>query len=128
MKCRAVMVPSRLKDFFILCWTVLLISSPLRAQVVTGIPPFSSVTPSTFDTVDNGNLNVVFCIPVVTKAGQGMTFQYCLAYNNSVWNKYNSVGNLVWTPTGGWGWGGASSGSTGFCVVFRAAGVVLRCW
>jgi RHS repeat-associated protein len=82
-------------------------------QVVTGFPPFSSQTPSTFDTVNNANLNVFFAIPVVSKAGRGMPFQYTLVYNSSVWSKWNSAGNLAWTPVPGWGWGGASSATTG---------------
>jgi len=41
------------------------------AQVSTGAPPFSSVGGGPFDTVNLGNLNVHFSIPVMHKAGRG---------------------------------------------------------
>jgi hypothetical protein len=97
-----------------LLMAVLLSASVAPAQqVVTGLPPFSSSTPSTFDTVNNANLNVLFSIPVVNKAGRGMAFLYSLVYNSSMYSKWNSIGNLVWTPVPGWGWGGESSATTG---------------
>ena len=82
-------------------------------QVMTGLPPFASMTPSTFDTVNDANLNVFFAIPVVAKAGVGMPFQYSLAYNNSVWVEYTSSGTAGWTPNGNWGWGAGSSANAG---------------
>ena len=82
-------------------------------QPITGFPPFSSATPSTFDAVNDADLNVSFSIPAVNKAGRGMPFQYSLVYNSSVWSKWNSTGNLVWTPVSGRGWGNANSGTTG---------------
>ena len=42
------------------------------AQVATGTPPFGSFGGGPFDTVNLGNLNVHFGIPVVNKAGRGM--------------------------------------------------------
>jgi RHS repeat-associated protein len=92
---------------------LLLCALPARAQVVTGSPPFSSSTPSTFDTVNDANLNVSFAVPVVSKAGRGIPFNYSLVYNNSVWVPYNSSGASVWTPVPGWGWGSANSATTG---------------
>jgi hypothetical protein len=82
-------------------------------QVVTGFPPFSSQTPSTFDTVNDADLNVFFAIPVVSKAGRGVPFRYAIAYNSSVWVPYNSSGASVWTPVPNWGWGSANSATTG---------------
>ncbi len=54
-------------------------------QVTTGIPPFASVRTSTFDTVDNANLNVSFAIPIFHKAGRGLPFDASLFYNSSIW-------------------------------------------
>ena len=58
---------------------ICLAASRAPAQVVTGFPPFSSQTPSTFDTVNDANLNASFAIPVVSKAGRGMPFQYSMS-------------------------------------------------
>jgi hypothetical protein len=74
--------------------------APASAQVATGIPPFSSMAPSTFDAVNLTNLNVHFEIPVVHKAGVGLPFNYNLVYDNSVWYPVGTY----WFPTGGWGW------------------------
>lgn len=83
-------------------------------QVATGTPSFGSFTPSSFDTVNNANLNVQFEIPVVNKAGRGLPFSYALAFNSSVWSPYSSSGSNAWTPVANWGWGGITSASTGF--------------
>jgi hypothetical protein len=92
---------------------VLLCALPLRAQVATGVPSFSSFGGGPFDTVDEANGNVSFAVPVVSKAGRGMPFTYSLVYNSSVWVPYNSVGTSVWTPVPYWGWGSANSATTG---------------
>lgn len=84
------------------------------AQVVTGAPPFSSVTPSNFDQVNSANLNVMFSVPIVSKPGRGgMNLNYSLGYNSSVWNPYNVYGSHTWTPAANWGWGQASSANPG---------------
>ena len=44
------------------------------AQVATGTPPYGSFGGGPFDTVNLGNLNVHFAIPVIHKAGRGMPF------------------------------------------------------
>jgi hypothetical protein len=93
---------------------ILLVVEPVRAQVATGIPPFSSVTTSTFDTVNNANLNVHFEIPVVVKAGRGIPFSYVLNYDSSVWSPVLSGGKTVWTPVQGWGWRGVTEVATGY--------------
>lgn len=66
----------------------------LRAQVVTGYPPFGSFASNGFDSVDNANLNVHFAIPVVNKAGRGLPFYYVLNYDSSIWQRLGSN----WSP------------------------------
>ena len=91
-----------------------LTARPLWAQVATGIPPFASMAPSSFDMVNEANGNVFFTIPMVNKAGRGMPFTYALAFNNSIWTPWNASGYHVWTPAGSWGWAGVSSASMGY--------------
>lgn len=93
---------------------ILLAASPASGQVATGIPPFSSMAPSTFDSVNEANGNVFFSIPIVNKGGRGMPFNFALAYNNTVWIPYNLSYHHVWTPAGSWGWAQTSSASTGY--------------
>jgi RHS repeat-associated protein len=88
----------------------LLVSTPARSQVATGLPPFGSFSGGP-DTVNNANLNVVVNVPVVSKAGRGLPFSYALIYNSSIWYPSGSV----WTPVANWGWGNATQqGGTGY--------------
>jgi hypothetical protein len=75
------------------------------AQPATGLPPFGSFSGGTFDTVNNGNLNVHFQIPIGNKAGRGTPFAYTLTYDSSVW--YPTGG--VWMPVYNWGWKAATA-------------------
>jgi YD repeat-containing protein len=77
-------------------------------QVKTGIPPFNSFGGGPFDTINLGNLNVHFAVPIVHKAGRGIPFDYDLTYDNSVWYPVGSSGNQVWTPVTAYGWQGLS--------------------
>jgi len=91
-----------------------------RAQVATGTPPFGSFSGGPFDTINNGNLNVHFSIPVVNKAGRGLAFNYNLSYDNSVWYPVGSSGNQSWQPLYNWGWHGWSDAETGY-MAFSSA-------
>ena len=84
------------------------------AQVATGIPPFASATASTFDTVDNANVNVHFGIPIFSRAGRGMPFSYVLSFDSSVWSPVSSSGSYAWTPVQNWGWRGVTEASVGY--------------
>ena len=74
------------------------------AQVATGIPPFSTVDGGPFDRVNLGNLNVEFAIPILSKPGRGIPFNFSLVYNSSVW----AISSGKWVPAGGtvFGWQG----------------------
>ncbi len=93
---------------------MLLAVSTSSAQVLTGIPPFSSVRPSSFDTVNNANLNVHFSIPIFSRAGRGgFNFSYALSYDSSIWQ--NASGQ--WIPYGlDWGWRGTAGALTGYAT------------
>src|ERR1700721_1104594 len=82
-------------------------------QVATGIPKFSSASGGPFDTVNLGNLNVHFAIPVLHKAGRGMPFSYDLSYDSSVWTPVTVSGTKHWQPDSNWGWKGTSEPAGG---------------
>ena len=84
------------------------------AQVATGTPQYGSFGGGPFDTVNLGNLNVYFSIPIVDKAGRGMPFVYNLAYNSSVWEAPAVSGSGTWTPVQAFGWTSQTAVVTGY--------------
>jgi RHS repeat-associated protein len=82
-------------------------------QVVIGTPPLSSFGGGPFDTVNLGNLNVHFSVPVFTKAGRGTPFSYSLGYDSSVWYPVTSNGVTSWVYLSNWGWTVQSHGLGG---------------
>ena len=69
---------------------VVLLTGVASAQIATGTPPFGSFGGGPFDTVNLGNLNVHFAIPVLHKAGRGVPFTYDLSYDSSIWTQGSS--------------------------------------
>ena len=86
----------------------------VSAQVATGTPAFASLGGGPFDTINLGNLNVYFSIPIVNKAGRGLPFIYNLAYNSSVWTPSLGSGSGTWTPAQSFGWSGQTAVVTGY--------------
>ena len=84
------------------------------AQVVTGTPPFGSFGGGPFDTVNLGNLNVHFSIPVLRKAGRGMPFTYDISYDSSIWTQGVSNGVTQWQSVTNLGWRGDTEITTGY--------------
>src|ERR1700691_3345590 len=74
------------------------------SQVATGTPPLGSFGGGPFDTVNLGNLNVHFAVPVLNKAGRGTPFSYSLGYDSSVWYPVTSSGVTSWVYLSDWGW------------------------
>ncbi len=85
-------------------------------QPATGLPPFGSFSGGPFDTVNNGNLNVHFEIPIINKAGRGLPFTYTLTYDSSVWYPYGA-----WTPVSNWGWSAVTAVALTGYVSYSAA-------
>lgn len=83
-------------------------------QVTTGTYPYGTFSNKGFDTINVGNLNVHFSIPVINKAGRGMPFTYNLSYDSSVWIPEKVNGSLVWVPVQNFGWRGDSEIVTGY--------------
>lgn len=94
-------------------------------QVATGTPPFGSFGGGPFDTVNLGNLNVHFAIPVLHKAGRGMPFTYDLSYDGSVWTPVVSGGVTQWQPANNWGWTGSTGVATGYMT---SSTTTTTCW
>jgi RHS repeat-associated protein len=85
----------------------------LPAQVQTGTPPFSKIGGGPADEVDLANLNVHLDVPIVNKAGRGISFTYTLGYDNSTWTPVGSSGSQTWVPAENWGWSVESAAATG---------------
>jgi hypothetical protein len=92
--------------FFLILVLLTRVASAQSSQVATGTPALGSFGGGPFDTVNLGNLNVHFAIPVVNKAGRGMPFSYNLAYDSSIWEPVTSNGTTSWTNVTdtNWGW------------------------
>ncbi len=82
------------------------------AQVATGTPTFGSFGGGPFDTVNLGNLNVHFAVPIYSRPGRGGSFSYNLAYDSSLWTPAVVSGSTIWQPEPNWGWQGQTEVST----------------
>ncbi|MGO4209892.1 hypothetical protein AB4043_03570 [Terriglobus sp. YAF25] len=77
----------------------------------TGIYPFGAYDGNGLDTVNIGNLNVHFELPVVSRPGRGLAFNYALRYDGLIWSP---LGN-AWQPDHQWGFhGNVGDGFIGF--------------
>jgi RHS repeat-associated protein len=84
----------------------------LLAQTAVGLPAFNSFGGGPFDTINLGNLNAHFVIPIRHKAGRGTPFAYDLTYDSSIWAPITAGGVKTWQPVGGyWGWEGLTGSS-----------------
>jgi RHS repeat-associated protein len=91
-----------------------------QRMVATGTPPFGSFGGGQFDTINLGDLNVHFSVPVLNKAGRGPAFTYNLAYDSSVWTPAIVSGGRGWQPVANWGWQGATNIVLGFISYNKA--------
>ena len=92
---------------------ILLVASTAFSQVVTGLPQFASVGGGPFDAINLGDMNVHFAIPVFSKPGRGLPFNYSMTYDSSVWYPVGSSGNQSWSPVSNWGWQGQGAAALG---------------
>ena len=82
--------------FAVFTLIALVASSTVYGQVATGVPSSDSFGGGPFDSVDLGNLNVHFAVPITHKAGRGMPFNYALTYDGSVWTPQTVSGQKTW--------------------------------
>jgi YD repeat-containing protein len=100
----------------VVCVFLLGFSSLAVAQNLgTGLYAFGSFDSRGFDSINIGNLNTHFEIPIVNKQGRGLPFSYSLVYEGLIWSSTGSVGNNVWQADGTWGFRGELLGGvTGY--------------
>jgi RHS repeat-associated protein len=91
-----------------------LCTSTLLGQVATGTYNYGTFDTLGFDTVNVGNLDVHFAIPVLNKIGRGIPFSYALTYDSSVWEPETVSGVQQWQPVAGWGWNTNSTPLAGY--------------
>jgi hypothetical protein len=84
----------------------------MTGQVLTGTPRYGSFT-SGPDVINLGSLNSHLAIPIFSKPGRGMPFNYTLTFDNSVWYPSNVSGSSAWTPVFNWGWAAQTPVVTG---------------
>jgi RHS repeat-associated protein len=90
-----------MRRYLVLALTLLAL--PKHAFAQTGTPPFASFSQSQFALINNGNLNSIFTIPVMSGSGRGLPLNFSAAYNSQVWApEVNGAGALAWTPVAGW--------------------------
>ena len=88
-----------------------LISCAVSAQTVgTGAYPFASFDSPGFDSINLGNLNTTFAIPIVQKAGRGLPFSYILQYEGLIWTPVVGTSTTSWVPNPNWGFTGLLNG------------------
>lgn len=116
---------SEAKNLRIICTFVIMLAfaAPTRAQVATGLPPYSSLSGGP-DIVDNANLNVHLSFPVREKAGVGIPFSYILSYDTSVW----SPSGGLWTSLGGWATQDTAGWATDNAIQALCPGVRPTCY
>jgi RHS repeat-associated protein len=85
-----------------------------HGQVATGTYPYGTFDNKGIDTINVGNLNVHVAIPILSKSGRGIPFNYSLLYDNSVWSPTSVNGTLAWAPVNLWGWSVDTEASTGY--------------
>jgi RHS repeat-associated protein len=106
---------ARLLCVFVISLIVTL-SAPAQ-NLGTGLYAFGSFDSKGFDTINLGNLNTHFEIPIINKQGRGGTnFVYTMAYDGLIWNAVTTSGVQSWTPDPSWGFHGQflGTGLTGY--------------
>jgi hypothetical protein len=93
---------------------LLCFSYAANAQVATGIYNYGTYDTPGIDTINVGNLNVHLGIPILNKAGRGISFSYTLGYDSSVWYPSDVNGTSTWTPVQNFGWAGDTQTATGY--------------
>ena len=86
-------------------------------NVGTGIYQLGSFDNKGFDTINLGNLNQHFTIPVVYRKGRGTDFSYNIVYEGLIWTNVpsSSGGNSSWMVDPSYGFHGQlGDGSTGY--------------
>jgi len=95
-------------------FVLVFITGAASCQVSTSNYAYGTFDNKGFDTINVGNLNTHFSIPVINKPGRGQSFNYNLSYDSSVWFPATVNGQMVWTPVQNFGWRGDTEIATGY--------------
>jgi len=102
-----------MKKLFCLIAALLCGASASMAQSIgTGAYAFASFDNPGFDSINLGNLNLRFNVPIVNRPGRGMAFNYSIQYEGMIWQAVPSGGATVWVPDPNWGFSGLLNGVT----------------
>jgi len=114
------------KSFVLLTF---LLCTSLSAQVATGTQAFGSFGGGPFDSINLGNLNVHFAVPILHKAGRGVPFDYALSYDSSIWTPGTVNGTLQWVPAANWGWTAQTLATIGYLYTATtdSQGTPIKC-
>lgn len=97
-----------MKKLFGLVLSLFLLPCMLHSQALgTGAYAFASFDKPGLDSINLGNLNTRFTIPIVNRHGRGQSFSYNLQYEGLIWTNANGV----WVPDPTWGFRGMLNGS-----------------
>jgi RHS repeat-associated protein len=103
----------RVRAFLVCVWIGCLAVISL-GQVAKGTPKFGSFGGGPLDTINLGNGNVHFDVPILSKGGRGIPFTYALSYDASLWTATTVSGVQQWTPATNYGWRGQTEVATGY--------------
>ncbi len=92
-----------------------------------GFPSFGSFAGSEFDTINEGNLNIHFSIPVFQKTGRGLSVVATISYNSLIWTPVgaltdgngNPISSAQWVPPAISPWGFTLSPFTSYVTYTR---------
>jgi hypothetical protein len=111
-----------LRRAYCLLGIVFLLAVRVEAQRMdTGLYAFGTFDSKGFDTVNVGNLNVHYEIPIVSKPGRnGLNFIYSLVYDGLVWSNVNVNWNFSWNPDPNFGFHGQLEGAVTGTLTYAA--------
>ena len=85
-------------------------------QVATGTPPFGSFGGGPFDTVNLGNLNVHFSVPIFEQARKRNRVYIQPSVRQLTMDACRCLRSTVWQPAANWGWQGQTEVTTGYII------------
>src|SRR5262245_43328626 len=100
-----------MKRIVLLFAMVFSVSLALAQDTGVGTPPFGSFTGGTsYDVINNQNLNVHVVIPFMSLAGRRTSFSFSEINDSQIWRPVTSGSTINWTPVKDssgnptWGW------------------------
>ncbi|QNI35461.1 RHS repeat-associated core domain-containing protein [Edaphobacter albus] len=87
------------------------LSAKAQSNPGTGLYTWGSFDSRGFDTINIGNLNIHFEIPLVRKPGRGLNFDYRMVYDGLHWAPALVSTSQSWVPGDGFGFRGQVSGA-----------------